>query len=140
MTVYTKTSCPKCRTTIQNWSNTLAIDTPIKFCPKCEIPIKIPYTNEWEAINVFHKIYYCYIYCAQGLIFGGFIPFILITGFDLLLDANFVSSETMPVILFFSFLGSFIGFLYNFKNLRKDILKSKERMKDVLYRSLVLSK
>ena len=140
MSQYSKSSCPKCNTTLEGWHRSyITFGNPFVKCSSCGTIVRMLNINEWEAMSRFQKFEYCLIFYFQALFVsaGGTIIFGVI--FDKVFDTEiFITDKDTPIFLIIiSIMVVVTALIWRHKEFQKAIKESKNRTKDPKYRQML---
>lgn len=137
---YSKSSCPKCKTTLEGWHRSyITFGNPFAKCPSCGIIVRVSHINEWEAMSGFKKLEYCLIFYFQTLLFGGMGVVIFGLIFDEIFDTGIFVVDNNPSVFHVAtiIIVAVVVLIWRHKKFQKSIEESKERTKDLKYRQML---
>lgn len=138
--IYIKKTCPKCGKLIQNWksdseSTMLNIGIPFEQCPSCKTLLIKPKTKEVNMLTTGDYIVMFLRDSFLSLLFCFFIAGIISMVFTNLLELSDEQSANLLGIMAFVCVTIYI-FSY-IKQLKEEISKSNERLKDKEYAKII---
>ena len=136
---YSKSLCPKCKTTLEGWRRTyIAFGNPFVGCPSCKTVVRKSHINEWEVMSRVDKGVYSLDSYVPAIIIGGGGTWLLGVLFDQVSGTEIFTIDWNPNTfhLVIILVAATASLLWSHKKFQEKISDSKERMKNVKYRKM----
>lgn len=135
-----KSSCPKCKATIENWHTSyVSFGNPFVRCKSCMSVIRFSHVNEWEAMPISSKLQYHWTVYGGALIYGIGGALLLGIVFESIFKIGIFIQDDNPTIAYIPLMLvlSIISLIYGHVEFIKSIEKSKKRTADKAYRRML---
>jgi len=137
---YSKSSCPKCKTTLEGWHRSyVTFGNPFVRCQSCGTIVRMSHINEWEAMPIFSQIWYYILFYGQAILFGGMGAVILGLIFDGIFETGIfvVGNNPTTIHVIVIILTAITVLIWRHKNFQQAIKESANRTKDPTYRQML---
>lgn len=137
MATFSKVSCPKCKTTLENWQHSyIAFGNPLITCPNCKAVVRLSHINEWDSMPIYKRAEYILIFGFQAIAFPAFWVFMggYILGNILGTETFFIGDNPTTTTIALAILVALIFLVQNTTLFMQKVTESKKRTKNPEYR------